>query len=161
MKIKTYLIISYFFFSVIVFTQCINTDPGESHTNPMDSLYESNGYRIQLFIEKNSSKLEVKWSSIYTDNGERDDSQIKSIETSELHWVSGLPSSSEIEDVKNLIFTGTSQAIDIKYEDTDGFAGSAKITDPGTKQSYIIRIVLKDSKDNSKVVYSNFYVWEP
>lgn len=153
----------YIGFLSLVFSGCINTDPGEEHSNPMDTLYESNGYRIQLYIdeETENGNMDVQWSSIFTNNGERDDGSIKSIVSSELHWIAGSPSAADIENVRNFTFTGTSQAINIKYDDTDGYSGSVEIADPGVKRSYIIRLVLKDDKEITKTVYSNFVVWEP
>ncbi len=146
----------------LVFSACLNTDPGEDHTNPMDMLYESNGYRVSLFAGNTEKGYQVQWSSIYADAGEIAENDIKAISSSELHWINGNPSAVDIDAVKKYTFTGTSsQSIGMKYDKDKGFAGNVSMATPAVKTSYILRLVFTDRDNKQKTVYSNFFVWEP
>ncbi|GEM_PF-3336124 len=145
----------------LVFSACLNVDPGEDHTNPMDMLYESNGYRVSLFAGNTENGYKVQWSTIYTDTGMISEDDIK-LTSSDLHWINGSPSAVDIEAVKTGTFTGTSsQSIGMKYDKNNGFAGDVSMVAPLVKTSYILRLVFTDKDNKQKTVYSNFFVWEP
>lgn len=148
---------------------CAFTENPTEHTNPLDRIYDSNDFRMELTGASTSGiTAKITWADAYHKlEGQTTDANLKLNTTAQLLYKTGSPTTADTALVKSASsMSGINGYANVSTISAlaSSYAGTFSATSPQNKGTYVIqfnyKFTNKSGVETAGIFYSNFVVLE-